>query len=428
VASRDVALSYARNRLRGSAALQQLARPALPGRLTRQALLTLTTTDPPLIPTVQPATESDALGYPPFGRAVALLANAAASTEWYARRFDRDLGIAIPLPDQPSIVTDPDPLSTLWGYRWAAAEDGILYGNHVALKGDLDWRTGRPGWLVPLPVDQVWLQVDPDGTYAWVIGGITLSPDEVFHVSFGARSGQLLGRGVLQQYADSLAGDLAAESYSRDTFAAGALPPAVIAAGGVVKQEQADELKQKWRDIVLTREPVVLPSGTTLLPIVGNAEQAQLVDARKWNAHMTANAVGVPPWKLGLDGPTMTYQNVETGDIDFVRDSADRWMRPLTEAMTKWLMPGGTSVVWDYDSRMRADAKSTMEILTGYAGAGVFTVDEIRAKLGYPPLPTPAQTARRPETTDQTADDVVAAAQQIITQTNLQAIGATANV
>jgi len=390
VASRAVALSYARTRLRGSSALTQLSRPT--GRLGRRDLIPflLDTVDAPTIPTVPPATESDALAYPPFGRAVALLANAGASTNWYARRFDSALGISIPIADQPAFVGDPDPLSTLWNYRWAACEDGILYGNHVALKGDIDWRTGRPGWVLPLPVDEVWLMVEPDGSYHWVIGGITLTADEVFHVSFGARSGQLLGRGVLKQYADSLGGSLAAESYSRDTFAAGALPPAVIAAGGVVDQKQADDLKSKWRDIVSTREPVVLPSGTTLLPIVGNAEQAQLVDARKWNAHMTANAVGIPPWKLGLDGPTMTYQNVETGDIDFVRDSADRWMRPLTEAVTKWLMPAGTEVVWDYDSRMRADSKSTMEIVTGYFSAGIISEDEARAKIGLPPKPAPA--------------------------------------
>ncbi len=424
-ASRAAALSYAHHRLRGSTALRNLARP---GISRRDLLPFLTGLEPPTIPTVPPATEADALGYPPFGRAVALLTNAAASTNWYARRFDALLGISVPLPDQPSIVTDPDPLATIWGYRWAAVEDGILYGNHVALKGDIDWRTGRAGWLVPLPVDEVWLMLEPDGSYKWVIGGVVLDPDEIFHVSFGARSGQLLGRGVLQQYADSLGGSLAAETYSRDTFAAGALPPAVIAAAGVTNQEQADELKLKWRTLVSSREPVVLPSGTTLLPIVGNAEQAQLVEARKWNAHEAALAVGVPPWKLGLDGPTMTYQNVETGDIDFVRDSADRWMRPLTEAITKWMLPSGTEVVWDYDSRMRADSKSTMEILTGYANAGVILIDEVRAKLGYPPLPVAAEApSDNPQpSTDQTPDDVVAAAEALVDQAGLIQTGVSA--
>ena len=78
-----------------------------------------------------------------------------------------------------------------------------------------------------------------------------------------------------------------------------------------------------------TREPVILPMGYTLTPVVSNAVDAQLVEARTFNAELVAMMLGIPPWKLGLAGPTMTYQNVETADIDFIRDSADRYGAPL---------------------------------------------------------------------------------------------------
>ncbi len=129
----------------------------------------------------------------------------------------------------------------------------------------------------------------------------------------------------------------------------------MISVGAAPTQAQLDQLKDKWRDIVKAREPVVLPNGTTVTPVVGNAEQAQLVEARTWNAAQVANAVGIHGWKLGLDGPSMTYQNIEDGDIDFVRDDVDRWARPIVEHISKWLLPGGTELVWDYDSRMRSD-------------------------------------------------------------------------
>ena len=198
-----------------------------------------------LIPAPQPATEAEAMGLPPFGRAVVLLANALASTSWYARREDAASGLFQRLPDQPEIVTNPNPLSTVWNYRWSVAEDGILYGNHFALPGDLDWRTGRPGWLVPIPADDVWIMTDPaaPGWYEWAIGGALFAPDDIFHVSFGSRSGEVLGRGVLEQYGDWLGGAVSAEDYSRDQFAAGALPPAVIMTNQAATQAQADELE-----------------------------------------------------------------------------------------------------------------------------------------------------------------------------------------
>jgi len=415
VASRAVALSYAARRLRDKQIVHRItSSTSTLGKTTRADILY-----GPQVPGAPEVTEQVAMGNPFFGRAVDLLCNAVAGTEWYARRYDPALGIRAPLPDQPNIVTDPSPLQPLWNYRWAAAEDGILYGNHFALQGELDWRTGRPGWIVPLPADEVWIMTDPasPGWYQWVIGGEAFDPVEIFHVAFGARSGEILGRGVLQQHLDWLSGVEAAEQWSRDAFAAGALPPAVLSVRAVPNQTQLDDIKAKWRDITSVREPVVLPEGTTLTPIVGNAQTSQLIEARKWNATAVANAVGVPVWKLGLEGPTMTYQSVETGDIDFVRDSVDRFARPITEAVSKWQLPAGTDVVWDYDSRMRADQKSVAEVLVAYTAAGILTIDEARARLGRGPLPATGQSAAPPaaENTDATADAAAAAAAELNT-------------
>jgi HK97 family phage portal protein len=267
-------------------------------------------------------------------------------------------------------------------------EDLVLYGNHFALYGDLDHRTLRAGWLVPLPADDVWMMADPNspGWYAFVVGGVTLSPSDLLHISAGNRSGEVLGRGVLRQYAGWLGGAVAAEEHTGAYFAGGALPPAVLTSPQILTQAQADELKTKWRAMTTTREPVVLPSGYTLTPVVSNAEQAQLVESRQWNAAAVAMMLGIPSYKLGLAGPSMTYQNIESADIEFVRDSVDRYGHPLSEAFTKWLMPRGTSVAWDYAGRMRADQKTTAEVLTTYTGAGVLTTDEARSVLGRAPL------------------------------------------
>jgi phage portal protein BeeE len=355
-----------------------------------------------------PATEDEALALPPFGRGVALLCNAIAATDWFAQRWDGNLGVDVRLADQPAVLTDPDPTATVWNYKWAATEDGILFGNHFALLGDLDWRTGRPGWLVPVPADDVWMLTDGVGALmAWAIGGETFGYDELLHVSFGARSGELLGRGVLAQYADWLGGAVAAEDHAGSYFAGGALPPAVLNSSVVVTQQQADDLKAKWRDMTSTREPVILPAGYTLTPVVSNAEQAQLVQSRQWNATLVAMILGIPVWKLGLQGPSMTYQNVETADIDFVRDSADRYARPLSEAFGKWLMPNGTTVAWNYAGRMRADAKTTADVVTRYTGAGVLTIDEGRAVIGRPPLGSTTEPNQTPAGTPALTPEVM---------------------
>jgi hypothetical protein len=61
-----------------------------------------------------PATEQSAMSLPPFGRGVALLANAVAGTDWRAMRWDADAGVALRIADQPAVLLDPDPSSTPW--------------------------------------------------------------------------------------------------------------------------------------------------------------------------------------------------------------------------------------------------------------------------------------------------------------------------
>jgi HK97 family phage portal protein len=348
--------------------------------------------------TTTPATEFKAMGYPPFGRGVALLASAVATTRWLAERWDPALGVEVPLADQPAVLTDPYPDGTPWQYKWAAVEDGILYGNHFALYGDMDFRTRRPGWLLPLMADEVWVLQDPEnGNWTWVVGGEEIGRDSMLHIPFGNRSGFILGRGVLEQYSEWLGGALAAEDYAGTYFAGGTLPPAILQSPNVLTENQAKDLKTSWREMTNTREPVVMPTGYTLTPVVSNADQAQLVESRRWTAEMVAMMLGIPSWKLSLPGPTMTYQNVETADIDYVRDGVDRYSAPIAAAFSKLLMPLGTSVRFDWSSRQRADATTTANTLTAYVREGILTRDEARSVLGRPPLETHDEENTTPE-------------------------------
>jgi phage portal protein BeeE len=378
------------------------------------------------------------MGLPPFGRGVALLCNAVAGTEWQAVKWDPAIGVSVPRPD-PSIITRPDPDTTVWHYRWAAIQDLILYGNHFAFVGTTDTVTRRPGWLVPILADTVGVLTDPStGRYWFTVNGEAVegydpnSPPRanvdaaggvtgdwagtLFHVSAGSRSGEVLGLGVLAQYGANLGSAVAAETHSGQYFAGGALPPAVLQSPQVLTQPQAEELKAKWRTMTSTREPVILPSGYVLTPIASDALNAQMVESRQWNAAEVAMMLGIPSYKLGIAGPSMTYQNIESADIEFVRDSVDRYAEPLSRSFSDYLMPLGTSVAWQYAGRMRADQTTTATVINSYVASGVLTKDEARAMIGRPPLPESAEPEPPPEpepNSDPTPDQVSEAPGQV---------------
>lgn len=333
-----------------------------------------------------PATRDEALSVPAFGRGVELLAATVAGVPLDAFRHTAD-GVDEQWADQPSVLTDPDPSLTAWNWRYGVVRDLIEAGNHVSVLDGYDFRTGRAGWLLPLPVALVGLVSYPDGRYAFTCGDRQWSPAEVLHISAGNRSGEILGQGVIAQYADNLGAQLAAEEWSGRYLRGGGLPPAVIQMQAQPTQAQADAFKTRWRALTETGEALLLPTGATITPLQSNAESQQLVQARTWNAQLSAMVLGIPAHKLNLPGTTMTYQNVQSEDVAFIRDVVTRWTDPITEALSKWLMPAGTVVKPRWAARARTDRPTQVATLAQASAAGFVTIDEARQELGYPPLP-----------------------------------------
>lgn len=345
-----------------------------------------------------PASRDEALSIPAFGAGVDTIASTIADVplDAYRVRIDSDQRWERTLlADQPNVLTDPDPLSNAWQWRYATCKDLVEAGNHVSLLGDWDHRTGRAGWLVPLPVADVGLVTDParPGWHAFTIAGVLLDPSEVLHISAGNRSGEILGQGVIAQYAAQLGGQLAAEQWAGRYVAAGGLPPAIIQHPSIQpgEQDKADAFKGKWRALARTGEAITLPAGATVTPLQSDADRQQLVEARTWNAHLSAMILRIPPHKLGLDGPVNTYQNVQSADVAFVRDVGTRWSNPITYALSKWLMPGGVQVIPRWSERAVTDRATQVETLAQAKAAGLLTVDEARQELGYGPMPAAAQ-------------------------------------
>lgn len=336
---------------------------------------------------VSPATRDEAETLPAFGRGVELICSTVAGIPFRAYKEARELGVWQRLADQPMILTDPDPMSTAWHWKFAAMKDLIEAGNHVSLLGDMDWRTGRPGWLVPLPAAQLGLVTDAQrpGWYGFTVGGVVLDPSEVLHLSAGNRSGEVLGQSILDQYQTRLGEHLTAEQWAGKYLAGGGLPPAIIQAPSVVSDDQLAEFRDRWRGMVETGEATIIPAGATVTPLVSDAQRQQLVEARQWNAAQAAMMLGVPPHKLGLSGPNMTYQNVIDADISWEKDTIDRWAQPIANTISKYLLPAGVEARPDYAARMRTDPKMQAEVVTTLVGGPILSRDEGRQMLQYAP-------------------------------------------
>lgn len=354
------------------------------------------------------ASREEAIGYPPFERCLDLIASGIAAVSLVAGRIDKDAGVWIRLPDQPAVLTDPYPTAggpaDVWQWRYAAVRDLLEFGNHFAWLGDMDYRTGRPAWLLPLPARDVAVMDDGRGGWSYLIGAQRLDPSQVLHISRGNISGELLGRGLLDQFGRSLRISITAEEWAGRYLEGGGLPPAIIQSQATLTPDQGAEFKTKWRDMMATGEALMLPANVTITPLVSDAQRQQLVEARQWDAQMACIMTGVPSYMLGLPGPTMTYQNVETADIAYRAYTLDRWAQPIKHAFDKHLMPNGTVCRWMWNQLERTDSQTQVNIVGTKLDKGIISTDEARQELSYPP----AEISTDPGTTPQGVPELTA--------------------
>jgi HK97 family phage portal protein len=319
-------------------------------------------------------------------------------------------GLAMQLPllqkrngkivDPPAtIITNPTPgpNRTIADFVDEYISDMLIYGNYAALIGPLD-STAWPTMLVPLDVTTVSVGRDP-ATWQplYAVEGIEepIAADAMFHVALDKRSTELKGRGLLPTLTGAIGAALAADAYAGRYFQESAVPSGVITdTRPNLTQAQADELKSKWMMAVSgTRVPVVIPTSTSFQPLATDADKAQLVQARQWDATTVAMTEGVPPFLLGIETQRHTYTNAETEFGRFVATTILRLLKPLEQQLSEQCLPRGNKAEFATEALLRPDSEGRSRIAVNLYGAGIITLEEARSTAGFPAEGGPESTA-----------------------------------
>jgi HK97 family phage portal protein len=294
------------------------------------------------------------------------------------------------------VIANPTPGAnrTMADFLDEYISDVLLYGNYAALIGPLD-STGWPAFLVPLDITQVSVARDPD-TWApiYAVEGLDdlVPADRMFHVGMDKRSGELAGRGLLPTMSGAVAAALAADAYAGQYFTQSAVPSGVITdTRPNLTQDQATELKRKWMEAVSgTRVPVVVPGSTSFQPLATDADKAQLVQARQWDATMVAMILGVPPFLLGIETQRHTYTNAETEFGRFITTTMMRLLAPLELQLTAQCLPRGNRAEFFTGALLRADTATRANAALALYGGDIITLEEARTLAGFPAAGGPA--------------------------------------
>jgi HK97 family phage portal protein len=337
-----------------------------------------------------------ARGVPALTAGMRLISGVAMQLPLRQKRGDEVLDPPATIISNPT----PGPNRTAADFIDEYVSDVLLYGNYAALIGPLD-STGWPVSIIPLDVTTVSVARDP-ATWqpVYALEGLEgyVPADRIFHVAIDKRSGELTGRGVLPTMTGAIAASLAADAYAGQYFTSSAVPSGVITdTRPNLTQEQATELKQKWMAATAgTRVPVVIPPSTTFQPLATDADKAQLVQARQWDATMVAMILGVPPFLLGIETQRHTYTNAESEFGRFVTTTMMRLLVPLESQLTSQCLPRGNKAEFWTGALLRADTTTRANAAVSLYNSEIITLEEARTLAGFPAAGGPAESTPKP--------------------------------
>lgn len=278
------------------------------------------------------------------------------------------------------------------------------------LRGDgYTWIRRRPNGtvseLLPLPwvAVQPWLQMDGSVRYyvSWAERGITtwLEPADVLHFHGhgfdGLRSQSVLAYGAKNAIGNAIAMD----EYSGRFFQGGAHPSIILKTDKTMTPAQQQELRdafvRKYAGVENAHKlPLVLTEGLNAQEISLSAEDAQLIEARKFQVVDICRAFGVPPHMVGeTSGASAVGAGYEQQARDFVMHTLRLHVKRAEQELNRKLFPRNTGkfVRFDLGDLIEGDSKAQAEYNRAALGGpgtgqGWLTVNEIRKRKGLPPV------------------------------------------
>ncbi|WP_313140298.1 phage portal protein [Leclercia sp.] len=218
---------------------------------------------------------------------------------------------------------------------------------------------------------------------------------EIFHLKGFGFNG-LVGLSPLAFSAKSAGVAIAMEDNQREFFANGAKSPQILMTDGkMLTKEQRGQLEENFKEIAggpVRKRLWILESGFTTQPIGISPQDAQMLEARKFQVAELARFYGVPPHLVGdVEKTTSWGSGIEQQNLGFLQYTLkpylDRWEYSIERWLVKESDQGRLHAEHNLDGLLRGDSASRATFMQTMVNTGIRTVNEVRRLDNLPPLP-----------------------------------------
>lgn len=321
------------------------------------------------------------------------------------RRGERE-----PIEPLPLILQEPASGQVLSEWLYAVMQSLLLRGNAYGVVTARSGATLLPSQVELVSPDAVGVQVKEDGSILYRVNGKEISRDDVWHVRAFVQPGSVLGASPVEYARQAIGLGIATEQFGARYFGDGSAPSGVLSTPAQLGPEQLAQLDAKWKHLHsgTNRAAAVVSGDVKWQPIAIQPDESQFVESMRFNVAQIARLYNVPPEMVGGEaGNSLTYANVESQALHFLKFSVSPWLIRLETALNR-LLPRNQYTKFVTGGLLKADTKTRFEAYNLALQGGYLTVDEIRELEDRPPLEQ-EDTAVSTSTNGQTAETVVVA-------------------
>ena len=287
------------------------------------------------------------------------------------------------------LLAHPNASQSQYEFLYGIVVDLMLYGNCYLQK--ITTSSGKVIELVPLPADEVETTISMSGKRTFILNKKIYTEKEIIHLrDFVGQEAQGLSR--VKQTAQLVAIDNAIDGLIADTFTNGTSASGIVSFPEDVEPAMAQAFTDAWSRKFgkggTTRGSVAVLGGGAVFQQLKPMSPAD-GDIQQLKEQTTARIGAVfriPSHMLEIFSGAK-YSNVQVRNTAFYRDSIAPLTTLIEQKLTQGLL-GDTNLTVRFDSSdlLRGDLQQATTVAVDAVGAGLLSVDEARALMGYSPM------------------------------------------
>jgi len=299
--------------------------------------------------------------------------------------YVREEGERKALRPKPRWVTDPEPDQGVTRIdHYQALHVSLATDGNAFIRKVYDLR----GELISLSVldpRKVRIDRNSDGRIVFHYDGeresVTLTEDDVVHITDLRRPGQLRGVSRIHELRETLGLAKALELFSAAFFGNGTTTQGVIEVPHEITKEQAKALQDGWetghRGLKNSHRPGVLSGGAKFQKTGVDPEQAQMLASREFMVEEICRVWRIPPHLLQSTKPgSMSYASVEELSKAFVTYTILPLIAKIEDAYSR-LLPGEAFLKFNVDGLLRANLQDRYAAYSQGIQAGFLNINDI---------------------------------------------------